>query len=261
MAELKCKNCGGTMLADENNEYAVCEYCGAKQKIEKSEAEIKKEEKVKQQELKSQNKKKVKKTILIVLIICVVLNIIFFGVLIIWGMVDSSDEDNKTTSNNTTAVSEEEAKETVTKNQGSSYYLSEPIEIFDLFEGDLKAAEKILEPQSEEVQNIEAYTRYTFNCVSIMCKYGTDEIYSISVDFTNKDANTEYTVFGLGQDSSKTNWDSALGEMYYQGYNSDGNPVYSYTKQYDENTEYNIEITATSDTPDKITVYKEYTNE
>ena len=260
MAELKCKNCGGTMLSDENNKYAVCEYCGAKQKIEKSEAEIKKEEKVKQQELKSQNKKKVKKTILIVLIICVVLNIIFFGVLIIWGMFDSSDEDNKTTSNST-AVSEEEAKETVTKNQGSSYYLSEPIEISDLFEGDLKAAEKILEPQSEEVQNIEAYTRYTFNCISIMCKYGTDEIYSISVDFTNKNANTEYTVFGLGQDSTETNWDSALGEMYYQGYDSDGNPVYSYTKQYDKKTEYNIEITATSNTPDKITIYKEYTNE
>lgn len=260
MAELKCKNCGGTMLADENNEYAVCEYCGAKQKIEKSEAEIKKEEKVKQQELKSQNKKKVKKTILIVLIICVVFNIIFFGVLIIWGMVDSSDDDNKTTSN-TTAVSEEEAKETVTKNQGSSYYLSEPIEISDLFEGDLKAAEKILEPQSAETQNIEAYTRYTFNSVSIMCKYGTDEIYSISVDFTNKDTNTEYTVFDLGQNTTQTNWDSALGEMYYQGYDSDGNPVYSYTKQYDKNTEYNIEITATSNTPDKITIYKEYTNE
>lgn len=260
MAELKCKNCGGTMFTDENNEYAICEYCGAKQKIEKSEAEIKEEEIVQQQELKSQNKKKVKKTILIVLIICVVLNIIFFGVLIILGMIDSSDEDNKTTSN-TTAVSEEQTNEKTTKNQESSYYSSEPIEISDLFDGDLKAAEKILEPQSEEVQNIEAYTRYTFNCVSIMCKYGTDEIYSISVDFTNKGTNTEYTVFGLGQDTTQTNWDSALGKMYYQGYDSDGNPVYSYTKQYDENTEYNIEITATSDTPDKITVYKEYTNE
>lgn len=258
MAELKCKNCGGAMLADEENEYAVCEYCGAKQKIEKSEAEIKEEEKVQQQELKSQNKKKVKKTILIVLIICVVLNIIFFGVLIIWGMIDSSDEDNKTTSN-TTAVSEEQNNETTTKNQESSYYSSEPIEISDLFEGDLKAAEKILEPQSEEVQNIEAYTRYTFNCVSIMCKYGTDEIYSISVDFTNKGTNTKYTVFGLGQDTTQTNWDSALGEMFYQGYNSDGNPVYSYELEYNESTTYSVEITATSDTLDKITVYKQYT--
>ncbi len=260
MAELKCKNCGGSMVADENNEYAVCEYCGAKQKIEKSEAEIKKEEKVKQQELKSQNKKKVKKTILIVLIICVVFNIIFFGVLIIWGMIDSSDEDDKTTSNITT-VSEEQTKETTTKNQESSYYLSEPIEISDLFEGDLKTAEKILEPQSEEAQDIEAYTRYTFNCVSIMCKYATGEIYSISVDFTNKSTNAEYTVFGLGKDTTQTNWDSGLGDMYYQGYDSDGKPVYSYMLQYDENTEYNIEITTTSDTPDKITVYKENINE
>jgi len=36
MAELKCNNCGGAMQADEMNENAVCEYCGAKQRIENS---------------------------------------------------------------------------------------------------------------------------------------------------------------------------------------------------------------------------------
>ena len=32
--------------------------------------------------------------------------------------------------------------------------------------------------------------------------------------------------------------------------------VYSYQLEYDENTTYNVEITATSEHPDKITVYK-----
>ena len=38
MVQLKCKNCGVNMLAYEKNEYAVCEYCSATQKIEKSDA-------------------------------------------------------------------------------------------------------------------------------------------------------------------------------------------------------------------------------
>ena len=92
--------------------------------------------------------------------------------------------------------------------------------------------------------------------MTVMCGYGTDNIYSISVDYTNKNTNVEYTVFGLTENTTRMNWDSALGEMLYQGYDSDGNPVYSYELAYDENTTYNIEITATSDCPDKITVYK-----
>lgn len=35
MIDLKCENCGGTMQPDENGLYAICEYCGARQEIEK----------------------------------------------------------------------------------------------------------------------------------------------------------------------------------------------------------------------------------
>ena len=173
------------------------------------------------------------------------------------GIIESfSDENEETTNSLTTIVTESQTEEVPTQNQENNSYYFEPIEITNLFSGSLQNAEELLEPQSKAPQDLEAYTRYTYNCVTVMCGYGTDNIYSISVDYTNKNTNVEYTVFGLTENTTRMNWDSALGEMLYQGYDSDGNPVYSYELAYDENTTYNIEITATSDCPDKITVYK-----
>ena len=261
MAELKCNNCGGAMQADEMNENAVCEYCGAKQRIEKSEAELKAEilkkkeqERIENKDKRKQKIKKFKKTILIIVAVWISLNIIFTLIALLVPMDDDLDYYDKTTIENTT---ESISNETSTRNYENSFQYVEPIEIAELFNGGLETAEELLEPQSKAPQDIEAYTRYTFNCVAVMCEYGTNSIYSISVDFTNKNTNVDYTVFGLTKNTTRMNWDSALGEMYYQGYDSNGNPVYSYELEYNGNT-YSVEVTATSDTPDKITVYKQY---
>lgn len=261
MAELKCTNCGGAMLADEENEYAVCEYCGAKQKIEKSEAEIKAELLRKKAEEKAKNKettkKGMKKFLLIFFGIFIIPFVLLLATAFVMGIVDAFKEDNEAIPN-TTIVAEEQIEETSAQNQETNSYYFEPIEIADLFYGGLEKAEEVLEPQSKAPQDIEAYTRYTFNNVAVMCEYGTNSIYSITVDFTNKNTNVDYTVFGLTKNTTRMNWDNALGEMFYQGYDSDGNPVYSYELEYNENTTYSVEITATSDTPDKIAVYKQY---
>lgn len=260
MAELKCTNCGGIMQTDEANEFAVCEYCGAKQRIEKSEAELKAEilkkkeqEKIENKDKRKQKIKKLKKTILIIVAVWISLNIIFTLIALLVPMDDDLDYYEQTTIENTT---ESISNETSTQNYENSFQYVEPIEIAELFNGDLETAEELLEPQSKAPQDMEAYTKYTFNCVTVMCEYGTNNIYSISVDYTNKNTNVEYTVFGLSGNTTQTNWESALGEMFFQGYDSNDNPVYSYELEYDEDTTYNIEITATSETPDKITVYK-----
>lgn len=33
MAELKCKNCGGSMEIESNQKFAICEYCGCRERI------------------------------------------------------------------------------------------------------------------------------------------------------------------------------------------------------------------------------------
>lgn len=260
MAEFKCTNCGGIMQTDETNEYVVCEYCGTKQKIEKSEAEIKADLLRKKEEQKAQyreefNKttKKIRKGLMIILIVFITIIVLFFGSEMVMGIIEVFSEDNEPTTSNTTENIYNEAS---TSSYDNDIQYTETIEIAELFNGDLETVEELLEPQSKAPQDIEAYTKYTFNCVTVMCEYGTNNIYSISVDYTNENTNVDYTVFGLNKNTTQTNWESALGEMFFQGYDSNDNPVYSYELEYDENTTYDVEITATSEYPDKITVYK-----
>lgn len=122
MAGLKCKNCGGNMLMDEKNEYAVCEYCGAKQKIEKSEAEIKaelmrkNEEQIAQQREKAnKTNKKIKKAIQIILIIFIVSIVLFVGSAIVAGIIEAFKEDD--TVSEATIVSEMQIQEKSAQNQ------------------------------------------------------------------------------------------------------------------------------------------------
>ena len=259
MAELKCTNCGGIMQTDKTNEYVVCEYCGTKQKIEKSEAEIKADLLRKKEEQKAQyrekfNKKtkKIKKGLMIILIVFITIIVLFFGSAMVMGIIDSFSEDDESTTSNTT---ESITNEISTSSYDNDFQYTETIEIAELFNGGLETAEELLEPQSKAPQDMEAYTKYTFNCVTVMCEYGTNSIYSIAVDYTNKNTNVDYTVFGLNKNTTQTNWENALGEMFFQGYDSNDNPVYSYEIEYNGNL-FDIEITATSEHPDKITVYK-----
>ncbi len=124
MVQLKCKNCGGNMLADEKNEYAVCEYCSATQKIEKSDAEInteyirKSEEQiVRQREKINKKNKKTDKVIQIILVIFIVSIVLFVGSAIVAGIVESFKEDNVSSE---TTVSEIQIQKISVRNQEMS---------------------------------------------------------------------------------------------------------------------------------------------
>lgn len=250
-----CKNCNQVV----NEKEKFCHSCGANE-FEyitlHSEDEINlKREKIKLE--KAERRKQRIKTVKKIFLIFVLINVIFFVIMLILGFCGVFDDDSTTTDGQT---SENSITQSINQNPtitcDNNVQNSGPIEISELFSNNLENAEKVLEPQSKAPQDLDAYTRHTYNCVTVICEYGTDNIYSISVDYTNKNTNVEYTVFGLTQNTTRMNWDNALGEMFYQGYDSDGNPVYSYELEYDENTTYDVEITATSDYPDKITVYK-----
>ena len=107
MAGLKCKNCGGNMLVDEKNEYAVCEYCGAKRKNEEQIAQ--------QREKTNKTNKKIKKAIQIILIIFIVSIVLFVGSAIVAGIIEAFKEDD--TVSEATIVSEMQIQEKSAQNQ------------------------------------------------------------------------------------------------------------------------------------------------
>ncbi len=109
-ADLKCQHCGGTMEPDENGTYAICEYCGKKQKIVKSEAEIKadllrKKEEQKAQYRENYNKvtKKIGKGFKTILIVFITIIVLIFVLGIVVGIMEGFAEDDESTTSNTTA--------------------------------------------------------------------------------------------------------------------------------------------------------------
>lgn len=267
MAELKCKNCGGTMEADETNSYAICEYCGEKQKIEKSEAEIKAEIlKKKEQErieLKERLKEKTKETekkikkIVKIILICVIVVVIFYAVMMIILLVtDDSNNTSETNSALDIAVSDTIESTTEIASQNKAI---ENIEILDLFES-LEKAKTVLGEETRDPQNIENYTKYSFEDVTVLCEYGTNNVYSISVEYNLENSKNKYTILGINGNSTQSDWDNTLGEMDYTNYGSYGNPICGYNIEY-YGLEYTVEIVSTGNNPDKIIIYKGYYTE
>ena len=134
----------------------------------------------------------------------------------------------------------------------------EKTEISDLFSGDLEDAKKVLGDETEAEKNLDSYTMHTFGDIVIMCEYGTSNIYSIAIKYTD-DTRDKYTAFGLDGNSKKSDWDKRFGDELSSNYNSDGDNIYSYENDYKGNN-FGIEFTVSGETPNKITVYK-YSNE
>ena len=132
----------------------------------------------------------------------------------------------------------------------------EKTEISDLFSGDLDDAKKVLGNETEAEKNLDSYTRHTFGDIVIMCEYGTNNIYSIAINYTD-DTRDRYTAFGLDGNSKKSDWSKRLGNELSSNYNSDGDNIYTYENDYKGNT-FNIEITVSDEVPDKFTVFKQY---
>lgn len=145
--------------------------------------------------------------------------------------------------------------ESTTENTTTSAQI-EKTEISDLFSGDLEDAKKVLGNETEAEKNLDSYTRHTFGDIVIMCEYGTNNIYSIAINYTD-DTRNRYTAFGLDGNSKKTDWSKRLGNELSSNYDSDGDNVYTYENDYKGNT-FNIEITVSDEVPDKITVFKQY---
>ena len=145
--------------------------------------------------------------------------------------------------------------ESTTENTTTSAQI-EKTEIRDLFSGDLEDATKVLGNETEVEKNLDSYTRHTFGDIVIMCEYGTNNIYSIAINYTD-DTRNRYTAFGLDGNSKKTDWSKRLGNELSSNYDSDGDNVYTYENDYKGNT-FNIEITVSDEVPDKITVFKQY---
>lgn len=145
--------------------------------------------------------------------------------------------------------------ESTTENTTTSAQI-EKTEISDLFSGDLEDATKVLGNETEVEKNLDSYTRHTFGDIVIMCEYGTNNIYSIAINYTD-DTRNRYTAFGLDGNSKKTDWSKRLGNELSSNYDSDGDNVYTYENDYKGNT-FNIEITVSDEVPDKITVFKQY---
>lgn len=134
----------------------------------------------------------------------------------------------------------------------------EKTEISDLFSGDFEDAKKVLGDETEAEKNLDSYTRHTFGNIVIMCEYGTSNIYSIAIKYTD-DTRDKYTAFGLDGNSKKSDWNKRFGDELSSNYNSDGDNIYSYGNDYKGNN-FGIEFTVSGETPNKITVYK-YSNE
>lgn len=134
----------------------------------------------------------------------------------------------------------------------------EKTEISDLFSGDLEDAKKVLGDETEAEKNLDSYTMHTFGDIVIMCEYGTSNIYSIAIKYTD-DTRDKYTAFGLDGNSKKSDWNKRFGDELSSNYNSDGDNIYSYENDYKGNN-FGIEFTVSGETPNKITIYK-YSNE
>lgn len=250
-----CGNCG-IELKDEDKFCPNCatEYIEYTPEIEK----IQMQEKL---DIKKRKKKKIKLTVLGAVIIAIAV----IGVSVATQYDDlvasyneavddiekmnqeATQESGKNTTNNFEESTQEASTEENTTIQ------NETIELLDLFDS-LETVKQTLGEETEEVKDVEAYQKHTFNEVSILCEYGTSNVYSVSVKYTSESAKNNYTVLDVNGNSTETDWDSAFGNLYYQGMDADGNSVSNYDTEYNGKW-FDIEVTYSSNNPDMIRIW------
>lgn len=245
-----CGNCGQELRDDEH----VCSRC-KHEFIEFSfEAEQKNVE------------KKKKKRLVLSLVICLTVLLLGIAGLKILGVFDKIASDFKNGYED--VVNEITTKTTVpdqktelqTQYETVSQVTTEQIksiEILDLFDG-LEKAREVLGSETQEEKIIDPYTKHTFKNVGVMCEYGTNNIYSITVKYDYENERNMYSVLGVDGNSNKTAWSNTFGDLVCEYFDSDGNPVFSYNAEYNGDA-YSVEITASSEYPDKISVYRQIT--
>lgn len=172
--------------------------------------------------------------------------------------INQSSTESTSSKSDKLNVSSQKNVDESEKEQSTTSAQIEKTEISDLFSGDLEDAKKVLGDETEAKKNLDSYTMHTFGDIVIMCEYGTSNIYSIAIKYTD-DTRERYTAFGLDGNSKKSDWDKRFGDELSSNYNSDGDNIYSYENDYKGNN-FGIEFTVSGETPNKITIYK-YSNE
>ncbi|MGN0459239.1 MAG: hypothetical protein ACI4IL_09740 [Eubacterium sp.] len=260
MSELKCKNCGGTMEIDETNSYAICEYCGEKQKIEKSTSQIiedglntiisKSDERrelreKKKAETKEKIKPKLKRAKKIILFSIVAIVAIYIALMIVFAVTDSDDTASKVNPTTEKTFATEE----------STNVLNEAVEITDLFYS-LDKVKQVLGEESNDTLDIEEYTRYEFGNIAVLCEQGTSNIYCINIECEANESGTNYTLFNVDINSDKEIWDNLADDIMYDNYDMDGNRICDYIIKFDGKA-YTTEVVFKLDAPYKIIVFQE----
>lgn len=243
-----CGNCGKQL----NDEDKICPYCST-EFVEYS------SEKENQMQLEHKKNKKASKKVVIPIILVVIIIVVVFlnssGFIADFkkGYNEAVSESQTTVENstentneNTTSPTTEVATETQTTIQNETA----TINVLDLFSG-LEKAKEVLGKETAPVMDVEAYEQHTFGNVKILCIYGTNEIYKITVEYDSLESKSLYKFGEIDGNTTRSQWEEQLGETYYEGINEDEVCVYEYSKDFDGQNYYII-ITATEDTPESI---------
>lgn len=239
-----CGNCGKQL----NDEDKVCPYCST-EFVEYS------SEKENQMQLEHKKNKKASKKVVIPIILVVIIIVAVF--LNSSGFIadfkkgyNEAVSESQTTVENTTEITTELTTEVETETQTTIQNETISINVFDLFSG-LEKVKEVLGEETAPVMDVEAYEQHTFGNVKILCIYGTNEIYKITVEYDSPVSKSLYKFGEIDGNTTRSQWEEQLGETYYEGINEDEVCVYEYSKDFDGQNYYII-ITATEDTPESI---------
>lgn len=239
-----CGNCGKQL----NDEDKICPYCSA-EFVEYS------AEKENQMQLEHKKNKKLSKKVMIPIILVVIIIVAVFlnssGFMADFKKgYNEAVSESQTTVENTTENTTELTTEVETETQTTIPNETVSINVLDLFSG-LEKAKEVLGEETAPVMDVEAYEQHTFGNVKILCIYGTNEIYKITVEYNSPESKSLYKFGEIDGNTTRPQWEEQLGESYYEGINEDEVCVYEYSKDFDGQNYYII-ITATEDTPESI---------
>ncbi len=247
-----CGNCGKEL----NDEDKFCSYCATEFIVCNPEAEL-------NISRKENKKKPIKKIVLFVIIALVAVMGIYLA--FNWSdfvsgyrsVAESDTQVSENISDNESDDSNLPSQETVEEDitEKPTEEQKQTIDVFDLFES-LEKAESLLGSETQPSKDVQAYTNHFFGNVKIQCVYNSSEVYSITVDYNDENSLNDLKVNGLDENSVRSDWDKAFGDLFYNDYDSDGNMLYGYELEKNGHLYY-IEFTVSTEKTEKIGVYLE----